>query len=214
MNHVPTMPWYVPVYFLLMWLGITVSLSLLSGWYALMRRYPDTGEVPLRTFARQSGSMNRVSKRALLRISVCPSGLRVGMSRLFGPFCRDFLVPWNEIQVTRKQRFLHDVAVLTFGSPAVGTLVVSCDLADELARAAHDRWPEPGPIPVPAPGEVAARLVRQWLVATTLAATFFTLAPRLLTPKAAAPPVLATLLLPAVVLGVVIFGPFLLRDRR
>ena len=214
MDKTQQFPLYFPVFFVLMWLGITTFLGLLSGWYALMRRYPDQNEEALQTYSRQSGSMNRVSKRSLLTLGMCPSGLRVGMTRLFGPFCRDFFVPWNEIQVTRKHRFLRDVAVLTLGSPATGTLVLDSDLADRMARAAGDRWPEPGPFPVPAPGEVAARLVRQWVATTAVAATFFTLAPRLLGANAAAPPVLMTILFPAIVFGIVIFVPFLFRDRK
>jgi hypothetical protein len=44
-----------------------------------------------------------------LKLSPCSSGLRLGIVRLFGPFCRDFLVPWDEISVVRKDRFFVSV---------------------------------------------------------------------------------------------------------
>lgn len=54
--------------------------------------------------------------------------------RIFGPFCRDFFVPWNEITITRGDRFFWKVAKLTFGQPSIGKLTVFADVADRMAR--------------------------------------------------------------------------------
>src|ERR1700681_2938215 len=97
---------YFLLFFVLMWLGITSLLGLMSGWYSLMRQYPDRPEEPLLKLAWQSGSMGRsVNFGGILTLSACPSGLRVGVFRIFGIFCHDFFVQWNEITVTRKTRF-------------------------------------------------------------------------------------------------------------
>jgi len=56
--------------------------------------------------------------RSILNLDVCPSGLRVGMMRLFGVFCRDFFVPWDQISVVRKRRLFWREAKLVFGQPA------------------------------------------------------------------------------------------------
>ena len=85
--------------------------------------------------------------RGVLKLSVCPSGLRVGIMRIFVPFSRDFLVPWNEITVTRSDRFFWKAAKLSFGQPPNGNLKVFADVADRLARAAGRHWPEPGSFP-------------------------------------------------------------------
>src|SRR3982074_1172298 len=138
-------PVYFALFFVLLWLTVTTILGFISGWFVLMKSYPDRSENPLRTFARQSGYMGLVSMRSILNLSVCPSGLRLGMMRIFGVFCRDFFVPWNAISVTRKDRVLWKEAKISFGQPAIGTLTVPAEVADRLARAAGGLWPELGP---------------------------------------------------------------------
>ena len=48
---------YFPVYFAFLWLGVTMLLGVLSGWFSLMQRYPNREETPLLTLSAQSGSM-------------------------------------------------------------------------------------------------------------------------------------------------------------
>ena len=134
-----------PVFFAALWVAITVLLGFASGWYALMRRYPDRSERPILHLRGQMGFMGSLNARfrGILRLSVCPSGLRVGVFRLFGPFCRDFFVPWEEISVTRAQWFLMgEMAIMTFGDPPHGKLAVTAAVAARLAKAAGDDWPE------------------------------------------------------------------------
>jgi len=97
-----------------MWFGVTTMLGALSGWYALMNRYPDRPESPMLVLRHQSGSFGFVGMSRILVLSACPSGLRIGMMRIFGPFCRDFFVPWDEIRVRRKDRVLWRTAILEF----------------------------------------------------------------------------------------------------
>jgi len=189
-------------------------LGFISGWYALMRRYPDNSERALHTFTRQSGSMNSVSMRSILNLSVCPSGLRVGIMRVFGIFSRDFFVPWHEMAVSRKDRFLWKVAKLSFGAQASGDITIPSDVADRIARAAGSRWPEPGSFPVETTGQARSRIVKQWLVTTSIAAAFFTIAPRLVTSSGASrPPILVAILFPATVFGVLGLVRYLRRAR-
>jgi hypothetical protein len=115
--NAPPNPLYFLIAFPLLWFAVTMILSFLSGWFGLMERYPDRDEIPVITLANQSGSLGLVSMRAVLKLSICPSGLRIGIMRIFGPFCRDFLVPWNEITVTRSDRVFWTVAKLSFGQP-------------------------------------------------------------------------------------------------
>jgi hypothetical protein len=206
-----------PVFFVGLWLVVTTILGALSGWYALMRRYPDRAETPLLTLRYQSGSMGlMVSYGGLLTLSACPSGLRVGMNRLFGPFWRNFFVPWTEIRIIRRRMILLWLAAqLAVGDPVAGTLSISADVADRLARAAQGSWPEAGPYPRPRPGTAFVTLLAQWAAVTTLAALFFTLAPRLMAPRGAtAPPVAVGILFPAIVFGVVFLVKFIRQVRN
>jgi hypothetical protein len=207
-------PLYFPIFFVLMWLIVTTMLGFISGWYTLMKVYPDHSEEPLHTFARQSGSINFVGMRSILNLSVCTSGLRIGIMRIFGIFCRDFLVPWNAISVIRKDRVLRKVAQLSFGTPPIGNLTIRAEVADRIARAAGGLWPEPQSIPEETSAPTALRLIRQWAVATGLAASFFVIVPRLTMPKGTAvPPVIVAVLFPAVVFGTVGLIQYLRRQR-
>lgn len=192
------------IYFALMWLGVTTLLSALSGWFSLMRRFPDRpNETPLLVLKRQSGRMGMgVSLSRILTLSACPSGLRVGMMRLFGPFCQEFFVPWNEITVLRKKYFWWRYAELSFGYKE-GKLGISANVADNLWRIVPKSWPEAGSPPEPETRRQAFKEVFvQWLTMTVMASAFFMIAPRLMAPKGAGPPDAAAILFPAIVFGV------------
>jgi len=136
--------WLIPsgfvVLFPALWLAVTTLLGALSGWYGLMARYPDRDDPALAQFRFQSGFMRGVRMNGVLNLSACRGGLRVGMLRLLGPFCRPFYVPWRDLQVERRQRFFGARAVLRFGDAS--PLEISADLADRLAKAAAGAWPE------------------------------------------------------------------------
>jgi hypothetical protein len=208
------LPLYFLLFFVLLWFAVTVLLGFVSGWYFLMRRFPDRPEDPLRTFKNQSGSIGLVGARSLLTLSVCPGGVRVGMMRIFGPFSKDFFVPWNEMSIIRKDRVMWKVAKISFGDPPVGSLTLMADLADRLARAAGTPWPEPGPFPEETDTQASSRIFKQWAAMTGIAATFFIVAPRLAAPQGAqSPPVLAAILFPAVVFGIVALVRYARRPR-
>jgi hypothetical protein len=213
MNTGPN-PLYFLVAFPLLWFVVTMILSLLSGWYGLMERYPDRDEKPVVTLANQSGSLGSVSMRGILKLSVCPSGLRIGIMRIFGPFCREFLVPWNDITVTRSDRLFWKVAKLSFGQPSNDNLKVFADVADRIARAAGNHWPEPGAFPEETSSQSLSRIAKQWVAATGLAAAFFIIAPRLMTSNAAArPPIVVAILFPAIVFGIGAMIQYFRRQR-
>ena len=131
----------LPIFFVTLWLAITTLLSALSGWPALEKVFPDRQEAALLRLSGESGTMGLgVNLRGALTLSVCPSGLRVGMPRFLSPFARDFLVPWDRITVTHKRTLFVPVVQLQFGQ--AGNLTVSEMLATRLAAAAGDRWPK------------------------------------------------------------------------
>jgi hypothetical protein len=196
-------PLYFLIAFPLFWFVVTMILSFISGWFGLAERYPDVNEEPVLILRNQSGSVGSVSMRGILQLSVCPSGLRIGIMRLFGPFSRAFFVPWNEISVTRSDRFLWKEAKLSFGQPSNGNLKVFAELADRMARAAGSNWPEQGSFPEESGSQAFARIAKLWVAMTSLAAAFFIIVPRLATSNAAArPPIVVAILFPATVFGI------------
>jgi len=206
-------PLLFPVFFVGLWLAVTVVLGFLSGWYRLMEHYPDRPETPVLTLKNQSGTLGLVGMNRILNLSVCPSGLRIGMMRIFGPFSRDFFVPWNALSVNRKDRYLWRTAVLDIGPYGLGRLRLPAEVADRMARAAPHRWPEPGPFPEESNADVRSRLFKQWVIGTVLASAFFILAPRIMAPTATGPPVAVAILFPAIVFGVGSVVQYFRRNR-
>jgi hypothetical protein len=166
--------------FALMWLLITTYLSLVSGWFRLMLKFPDRDEPPLLQIRMINGSIGLgIDLRGILTVSACPSGLRVGVLRLFGPFCRDFFVPWESISATREISLFFQGIKLHFGSPVVGTLFISQDVADQLAFTAPGRWPGIGSRPEETRGEILRGLLIQWAALTGAQVLFIIVAPML-----------------------------------
>jgi hypothetical protein len=194
---------FFPLFFVGLWLTITTILCLLSGWFPLMARYPNRpDEQPELRMRYQSGTMGLwVSMRGILSLSVCSSGLRIGMMRLFGPFARDFFVPWGEIAVVRKTMLFWPMAELRFGNPVVGRLSIRAHVADRLAYAAGERWPEAGPFQRENRLDVIWRLLAEWAVSTAIAALVFTLVPLFYAPQQARLPISVTIFFPAILFG-------------
>jgi hypothetical protein len=201
-------------FFGLVWLLVSVILGYSSGWYSLMRVYPDLpNEEGLANLDGQSGMVGPVSMHGILKLSPCRSGLRVGIMRLFGPFCRDFLVPWNTIKVSRKTKLRWRYAELTFGT--YGRLRITDLLADRLWQIVPQSWPETG-----MPQRITdKRLLRhyflQWITLTTIASAFFIVAPRIAIPRSGGyPPFLVAVLFPAVVIGGFCAFQYFVRSRE
>jgi hypothetical protein len=204
---------FFPLFFAAMWLAVSTVLGVMSGWFWLMSRFPDQPEKPILRLRYQSGTMGAgVRMSAILSVAVCPNGLRLSMVRLFGPFCRSLFIPWDEITVSRRASGLWPTAKLQFGSPAQGSLRLSGYLANRLARTAAQRWPEVGPFPEPTSWDIFLRVLVEWILITSFAALFYTVAPMLLAPQGKGPPVAVAILFPAIVFGLVSIVTFLRRN--
>jgi len=202
-----------PFFFIAMWLTVTTILSVVSGWFRLASQYPNRPEKALYKASFVSGSLGSVSMRGLLKLEACPSGMRIGIFRLFGPFCRDFLVPWREIHVQRTDSFfLGRVAELELGRET--KLRLPGYVADQLARAAPGRWPEFGPISVETTSTVFWSLAKRWALLTTFAAAFFVIVPRLMSGGQASVPIAVAIAFPAVVMLINVLPEFFRRTRK
>jgi len=163
---------------------ISATLGFLSGWFGLQERFPDIGdEEPLLKLGGQSGSMGiGVSMSGILKLRAYPSGLGVGISRLFGPFQKPLKIPWSEIEASRSSSLLVPMAKLQFGRPANGQLKISARSWAKLVDAAQQSSAKA--VAMPNAERVSRRstaqaMFLQWLVITALTAAFFYFASRL-----------------------------------
>lgn len=195
---------FFPVYFIAVWLAATTVLSLMSGWFGLMERYPDRREPALAKEGSLSGTMGwGVGLRGILTLGACQAGLRVTIWRIFGPFCRPLFVPWREITVRPITYFFQPMVRLSFGNPEQGVLRIDARVWERLSGAARQSV---GAAVPPAHPVSEGRLVRsaflQWLAATAFAATFFYFTPRLMEPKGESLPLAICIGFPAIVFGI------------
>jgi len=190
----------LPIFFVTLWLAVTTVLGLFSGWFFLMHRFPDRNEQPLLQLRGQSGSLGIVGMNGILRLAVCPSGLRVGMFRLFGPFSRDFFVPWSELKLSRRNFLAWELADLRFGS--TGKLSVQSSIANRLAQAAPGKWPESASATRLSADDLWSEVVREWLIRTAVGSGFLILVTQFAEPRPAGPPIVLAILMPALVFGV------------
>lgn len=192
-------PALFPFLFVGMWLAITTMLGLMSGWFGLQARFPDRKEQSVLTLRFKSGIMGLgVSFDGCLTLSACPSGLRIACWRIFGPFERPFLVPWEQIRPENSSSFFVPMTKLRFGqSEDVGSLKIDAGVWRKLSSVARTSGSDaPAPLAISSRG-VAIKFAVQWAILTGGAtAIFFFMSTR------AGVPLLSCFGFPAVMLGV------------
>jgi len=166
----------LPIFLLIfpaVWLVVGLVLAGVTGWSKLAHRFPDRPAEPLLALKGQSGSMGGVHINRVLSFAACEPGLRIGINRFFAPFCRPILVPWDQITVRRQRTIFFYAARLQLGEPPAGSLAIFDYVANRLARAAGDRWPEPGPFAPDTPAEAFAKTLSEWALVTAFVAVLF-----------------------------------------
>lgn len=186
-----------------MWIAVSAILGLLSGWFALQRKYPRPGDEPLLVLSKQSGQMGwGVALSGILKLSAHEDGLGIGISRIFGPFQRSFIVPWNEIEAEPGSTVFAPNMKLMLGRPPAGSLKISARSWSKLIEAAgsSNAWLDSAHTS-PSDASIAKGMFLEWLVFTALAASFFYFAPRL-SGNAPEIPIAICIGFPAVVIGI------------
>lgn len=194
-----------PFLFVGIWLAISTMLGVLSGWFALQRQYPRGDRRAMLTLRGKSGSMGiGVAMNGILTLSACDGGLRIGISRIFGPFQRPFLVPWSAIRAEPKRVFFVPSTKLRFGSPEIGSLTVDAAAWQRLAAFAPAIGRGAAPLvtePV-SRRQFGAGLLRQWAVVAGAAGTLFFVASRNMAGPGAPLPALVCYVFAAVAFGI------------
>ncbi|HEX3406994.1 MAG TPA: hypothetical protein VHS81_07130 [Caulobacteraceae bacterium] len=205
-------PYLFPLFFGVMWLAVTTLIAVYAGWFGLQARYPDQTEAPIRRWSMASGRFGPLASYSnCLVLAVCPSGLRIGIWRVFGPFCRNIFVPWADLRVER----LGWSTRLAIGPPGtgyqpMGRLTISDSLASEIAAAAGKAWPAAKAVAEPLSAwKFAQRLLLQWAFISVTASLFFVFAPRLLGRGETGLPVTVAIAFPTLFFGAAALIQFL-----
>lgn len=177
-------PYVFPFFFGGLWLLITTMLGLMSGWFSLQQWYADDGsEEPLLQLRGQSGQMGAgVSMGGILKLRAYPSGLGIGVLRIFGPFQKPLRIPWSEIEAEPSSRFFLPMVKLHLGRPENGRLKISARswarLVDAVPKSGTKAFEMPAAARV-SPSSFAIGMLVQWLLITSIMSAFFYFASRL-----------------------------------
>ena len=70
-----------------------------------------------------------------ITLELCPSGLRLRMLWLFGPFCRPLFIPWHALTVETTRGIFFTEVKLRFGRWGTAHLRVPDEIASRLEDA-------------------------------------------------------------------------------
>ncbi len=90
----------IPAFFLvfpLMWAGVILLLSGLSGWQGLAQRYRSPTGAPAQCQSFVSGGLGLVSYRNTLELSASPEHLYLGVFALFRVGHPWLAIPWSDV---------------------------------------------------------------------------------------------------------------------
>lgn len=109
-----------------------------SGWNAVLRRYPDSGDEPLLVVKRASGRIGGVTIGRGLEIHACRKGLRIYPMPWLRPMNAPALIPWRDIADSDETLRGHPMKRLGLGRPEIAVLTLDRPLWDELrGKAGH-----------------------------------------------------------------------------
>jgi hypothetical protein len=129
--------------FILFWWAVLFLIAALTGWMTLARRFRLASPFAGQTWGFQSARMRWTSHYgSCLSVGADPTGLKLSVLFLFRPGHPPLFVPWSEISVAKRWKFLFVRQVkLVLGREEQIPLVISGRLADRIQGAAGVSWP-------------------------------------------------------------------------
>ncbi len=142
-NHPALLVVLFSIFFVFMWCLVVAIISFISGWFELSKRFRLVNRFEGASDGMQSGQMRwHANYRNCLTLGANQEGLYLATMFLVRFMHPPLLVPWSQIRVSRKQRWLLGVSVtLTLGRELAIPLRISGRSATLLRDAAREIWP-------------------------------------------------------------------------
>ena len=130
-------PYGIAIIFVILWCAICYSLSFLSGWHSLTRRFKKQsepyGETKSLRFTLLGVRMRfGVKYDNFIRITAAEDALYLFMLFFFRLGHPPLRIPWNEIQFGRTKYFWMSFVVLTLGNEEFIPMRISEGMARKL----------------------------------------------------------------------------------
>ncbi len=138
----PRIVWILaPAGFIFIWLFVLTILSYASGWKALARQYRLDLGFDGEIWKWQSGALRWTNFNNCLKIGASSVGLYLAIIPPFSWRCPPLMIPWSEIAVSRRTRFLVKQVCLQLGHELKISFCIRPTLAERLQHAAGAAWP-------------------------------------------------------------------------
>jgi hypothetical protein len=131
-----------PLFFVAIWLLVSVMISRVGGWATLATRFRFEGEFTGPRWNWQAAQMRyTVNYNGCLTLGCDETGLYLATMPLFRFKHPPLLIPWNEITASRKRILFMDFVRLSLGNDSQIPLTIRLSLAERLSNAAGAHWP-------------------------------------------------------------------------
>ncbi|MEO0699951.1 MAG: hypothetical protein AAFY81_09605 [Pseudomonadota bacterium] len=127
------------------WLLVTSAITKMTPWGELQSLYPDNPSANAqRVFRFQSAYLGRESLGAsfqgCLTVTVTGRGLRIAIWKVFAPFAKPILLPWEAIETQWAKTFLFSVLRLRVGPRGSVWITIAPRLARRIAKASDSNF--------------------------------------------------------------------------
>jgi hypothetical protein len=132
----------IPGYPIALFLGVAAIISYIGGWSALAKQFRLQSPFNGVRWTMQSGHMRGIAGyNHCLTVGCNPEGLYMAMTPMFRFRHPPLLVPWHEINVSRRKIIFWDYVRFGLGRELNIPFFVRPKLAQNLRLVAGDHWP-------------------------------------------------------------------------
>jgi hypothetical protein len=143
LDHHHNALWIIlPCYLVAVWTVVSVVISCIGGWAALAKHFRLRSAFIGEHWTWQSGQMRWIAGYDnCLTVGCNSEGLYLAVLPLFRFRHPQLLIPWQEIEVSRRQMLFLRYVRLGLGRELDIPLYLRSTLADKIKRAAGNYWP-------------------------------------------------------------------------
>ena len=138
-----TLSFAFPILFIGMWVGIGYVIAAMGGWNVLAKHYPAKSDFQGELFRFKSGKLGLAGYGNCLNLGAGSFGFYLGTILLFRSGHPALLIPWEDITVSVKKRWLFSSAQFEFNKAPGVILTLSKQLAKKIADASGGRLKVP-----------------------------------------------------------------------
>jgi hypothetical protein len=131
-----------PIFFISIWVVISVSISYVGGWHSLAQQFRNDGPVYGERYRWQAAGMRWTARyNGCLTISADIHGLHLATNILFRIAHPPLSIPWTQITLVRRRIFFFRVVEFRLGRQQNIPFTIFESLANKLKPAAGTSWP-------------------------------------------------------------------------